>query len=348
MKNKIIFFLIFFFTTTTYANNKEFYENRYKFIEEYIAELKKLQKKNSSYRGAVAESLQGSFFSVFDKKNQSTIDQKAIEICQKNNKKKCKVRFQSLKINPNYNRFATYDPTKKILDAGLYEVPSLVIEKHKGIIFLKSSSNYFYKDIGCTTNQLDHNFVVDIIRSQINLFPSSFLNQSGLKFVMICDKIQYGPSKLEGPEGMAPSHYDQSPGVFFLSLEKIKKQVNSGRVDIIKHVFHHEFYHIIDSALTKAVLDEEWVKINKFPYSKKKLKAQFSELLNDKKGFISKYAMNNEFEDKAELFAYLITRNKEMKKYLAKDPILFDKAKLMILRMKKLSPDINSSFWSKL
>jgi hypothetical protein len=348
MRNNLIVFFIFFFTTTTYANNKEFYENRYKFIEEYISELKKLQKKNPNYRGAVVESLQGSFFAAFDKKDQSTVDQKAIQICQKNNKKKCKVRFQSLKINPGYNRFATYNSANKLLDVGLYEVPSLVVEKHRGIVFLKSTSNYFHKDIGCTTNQLDHSFVVDMISSEINIYPSSFLNKSGLKFVMICDKILYGPSKSEGPEGMAPSHYDQSPGVFFLSLEKIKKQINSGQANVIKHVFHHELYHIIDSTLTKAVLDEEWVKTNKFPYSQKKLKANFKEILNDKKGFASKYAMNNEFEDKAEVFAYLITRNKEIKKYLAQDSILFNKAKLMILRMKKLSPDINGSFWSKL
>ena len=135
---------------------------------------------------------------------------------------------------------------------------------------------------------------------------------------------------------------------FFLSLKKIKKQIDSGQIDIVKHIFHHEFYHIIDSKLTKAVVDEEWVKINKNPYSNKNLKADFSDVLKNQKGFISNYAKNNEFEDKAEIFAYLITKHQKTKKILAKDPILFEKAKLMIKRMKSLSMDINQQFWSRL
>lgn len=354
MKNSLVIFLVVAFSllaqANTKASNKEFYDTRYKFIQEYIEELKELQKKNSNYRGAVVESLSGSFFSSFSKKKQADTDQQALNACEKSNQKKCKVRFQSFKINPEYNRYAVYNNDSKFLDAGAYEVPSLIVRNYKGVVFLKSTSNYSHEkqEIGCTTNKLDNNFIIDIISSEIDIYPSSFLQSSGLKFVMICDKILYGPSKKEGPEGVAPSHYDQTLGVFFLSAEKIKKQISARGTSVIKHVFHHEYYHIIDSALTKGVLDQEWVKINKFSYSKKKLKANLTKMLNNKKGFISQYAMNNEFEDKAEVFAYLITRNKEMKKILAQDPVLFNKAKLMISRMKQLSPDINRSFWSRL
>ena len=53
-------------------------------------------------------------------------------------------------------------------------------------------------------------------------------------------------------------------------------------------------------------------------------------------------------EDKAEVFAYLITKNKKMRDVMTKDVIIFRKAKLMIKRMKTLSNDINGSFWTKL
>ena len=345
MKAKYLFFCLLI-STASFANDKSFYDGRFNFIQEYITELKKYQKEDINYRGAVVESLSGSFFVAFNKRSQSEVDQEALEICVKKNGKKCKVRFQSLNINTSYNPLATYDVNKKILEVGSREIPSVLLNTYKGITFVRSVSNFKKKDFSCEKNILNYDFVVGIINSQIDLYPQSFLRKAGLNYVMICDDIS--ALGFPSPVGLAPSHYDQSPGVFFLSLKKIKKLTDSGKVNIAKHIFHHELYHVIDSTLTKAVVDEEWLKINQYPYSNKNLKANFSKVLDNQKGFVSNYAKNNEFEDKAEVFAYLITKHQETKKILSKDKILLKKAKLMIKRMKSLSPDINSSFWSKL
>ena len=64
--------------------------------------------------------------------------------------------------------------------------------------------------------------------------------------------------------------------------------------------------------------------------------------------FITKYARNNQNEDKAELFAMLITKHSEVKKLLNEDKILFDKTRLLISRLKSISPLINKDFWNKL
>jgi hypothetical protein len=338
-------FLFLLINSIAFANDKSFYDGRSKFIQEYIDELTKYQKEDPNYRGAVVESLRGSFFAAFNTKSQSEVDQQALDICIRKKGTKCKVRFQSLSINSSYNRLAQYDSNKKILDVGMYEIPSVLLNTYKGITFVRSASNFKEKDFSCEKNTLNYDFVVDMINSKIDLYPQSFLRKAGLNYVMICDDILANASH---PEGLAPSHYDQSPGVFFLSLKKIKKQIDSGQSNIIKHIFHHEFYHIIDSTLTKAVVDEEWVKLNRNPYSNENLKANFQKILADQKGFVSNYAKNNEFEDKAEVFAYLITKHQEMKKILPQDRILYNKTKLIIQRMKSLSSEINRNFWSKL
>ena len=69
---------------------------------------------------------------------------------------------------------------------------------------------------------------------------------------------------------------------------------------------------------------------------------------NSVKGFISGYARFSEGEDKAELYAFLIKKNKEVKKMMNEDKILFDKVKLLISRLKSISPSINKDFWNKL
>ena len=344
---RVSFYLLIFslYAFPSLSNNKAFYEGRAKFIKEYINELQVLRKKDPDYNGAIAESLTGSFFQALDKKSQDQVEAQALESCKKNNNKGCKIRFRGLAINPDYNRLAVFDETKGILNVGMEDIPSNFMLSHKGISFVFSTSDYQAKDFTCAKTNKDNDFIVDIIVSQIDLYPTSFLGKAGLKFVLICGDIKALGSS---PEGLAPSHYDQSPGVFMLSVQKIKKQIDAGQPQIIKHIFHHEYYHVIDSTLTKAVVDDDWVNINRNPYSSENLKANVNEILSDGKGFVSNYAKNNEFEDKAELFAYLITKNKEMRSVMTKDVIIYRKVKLMIERMKSLSNDINGSFWSKL
>jgi len=344
---RISFYLLIFslYAFPSLSNNKAFYEGRAKFIKEYINELQVLRKKDPDYNGAIAESLTGSFFQALDKKSQDQVEAQALESCKKNNNKGCKIRFRGLAINPDYNRLAVFNKSKGNLNVGMEDIPSNFMLSHKGISFVFSTSDYQAKDFTCAKTSKDNDFIVDIIVSQIDLYPTSFLGKAGLKFVLICGDIKALGSS---PEGLAPSHYDQSPGVFMLSVQKIKKQIDAGQPQIIKHIFHHEYYHVIDSTLTKAVVDDDWVNINRNPYSSENLKANVNEILSDGRGFVSNYAKNNEFEDKAELFAYLVTKNKEMRSVMTKDVIIFRKTKLMIERMKSLSGDINGNFWSKL
>jgi len=344
---RVSFYLLIFslYAFPSLSNNKAFYEGRAKFIKEYINELQVLRKKDPDYNGAIAESLTGSFFQALDKKSQDQVEAQALESCKKNNNKGCKIRFRGLAINPDYNRLAVFNKSKGNLNVGMEDIPSNFMLSHKGISFVFSTSDYQAKDFTCTKTSKDNDFIVDIIVSQIDLYPTSFLGKAGLKFVLICGDIKALGSS---PEGLAPSHYDQSPGVFMLSVQKIKKQIDAGQPQIIKHIFHHEYYHVIDSTLTKAVVDDDWVNINRNPYSSENLKANVNEILSDGRGFVSNYAKNNEFEDKAELFAYLVTKNKEMRSVMTKDVIIFRKTKLMIERMKSLSGDINGNFWSKL
>ena len=116
---------------------------------------------------------------------------------------------------------------------------------------------------------------------------------------------------------------------------------------MLKHVFHHEFYHIIDSQLTNVIIDNQWEKINKIEYSSVNISGDLN-LDNSINGFVTQYARNNQNEDKAELFAMLITKNSEVKKLLNKDEVLFNKTKLLISRLKSISPSINKNFWNKL
>lgn len=341
-------FFCLIFTLDSFAGsanntNKKFYAERYKFVKEYIALLKKQRKKNKRTFGSLAETIDGGMFVAFER-SQVAADKKALEACKKNKGIKCKVRFQSLSINKNYNRYAVYNDLNKTLEGSNYITRVGHIVKSRGVTFLSNAQNLTTDEFLCSQDKERDRGITSIFINELKKYPSDFIENSGLKFIVICGEIKLGNKT---PYGIAPAHYDKSLGVFFVSSDNIKRAIKQKRSKIVKHVFHHEYYHIIDSELAFNIYDEEWVRLNKYPYNKD-FEPSNAKLLNDKKGFITNYAMNNEFEDKAELFANLVNDYDAVKERIKHDKILFAKTKLLIERLKKISPKINKSFWDKL
>ena len=340
--------IVILISNVVHANDlSTFYEGRYNFLKDYLNKLETFKKKDSKFKGSVVETMRGAFYSSFGPYSQNKVDNRALDNCKKDGGLGCKVRFQSFKKNENYNRFAQFDSSKNILYSLDDQIKSQIVNGLNGIRFLKSLENFNRKDFGCTKNTKPFTEAVNIIKDEINIYPQDFLNKSGLKFIMICDDIT-SDSKLT-ILGLAPVHYDQTAGVFWISINAINntRLISDNKINKTKNVFHHEYYHIIDSNLTNVIMDKEWEAINKNPYSNTPLGGGL-DFDNSIKGFATEYSRNNQSEDKAELFTMLITRNKDIKKLLKKDEILYQKAKLLIKRLKSISPTINKDFWNKL
>ncbi|WP_440930934.1 putative zinc-binding metallopeptidase [Candidatus Pelagibacter sp.] len=349
---KFIFIISFFLiqsqillaSSNSSQENRKFYEDRTEFLKKYIKEIKEKRKINKNVNGSIVETLWGKIYTRIDIQSQNDIDNLTLQDCKNDGGIDCIVRFRSLKINPKYNRLAKYDKSKKTLKVLDQYLTSKKVYSTKGINILIAEKDFNNKDdFNCTKVKSNYREILNILRKEIELYPTSFLKNSGLKFVMICDKIS---NKGITPVGMAPGHFDKSPGVFYVNISEINSQ-GKNKNSIIKHVFHHEFYHIIDAKLAKIYLDDQWDKLNDQEYSDKLL-VDRNVIDNSVKGYISKYARNSTAEDKAELFAFMITQHKLFKKTLKNDPILFDKSKLMILRLKSISNDINKNFWKRL
>jgi len=338
--------LAIFFCKITYAgDNNNFYEQRHNFLKNYIEQLKTLQKKDKNYKGSVVETISGSFFIGFGTSSQNQIDLETLSKCNLKKGADCKVRFQSLKKNKNYNRLAKFDKKNNLLFSLEHKIDSKIVDEYKEVIFLKNIKTFNQKNFECKKNITTSKQLIFLLKKEIDIYPNEFINNSGLKFIMICDELTLNGSKVVG---VAPGHYDQSPGVFYISVNKLKNVKNNPRTkSMMRHVFHHEFYHIIDSQLTNVIIDNEWKKINKNNYSDVEISGELN-LDNSINGFITKYARNNQNEDKAELFAMLITKHSEVKKLLNEDKILFNKTRLLISRLKSISPLINKDFWNKL
>ena len=353
MKALIIFIIIISFNNNLEAGNitaevRKSYEERTNFIKDYIAIIKENRKKDKKFKGSVVESVSGRIFTRWGPFSQKILDKNALDDCKKAGELDCLVRVRTLTKNPKYNRYAKYDNSKKSLKVLGEFIKSKKIFATKGIDILiseedfKNSRNFF-----CGKTKSDYKEVVNYLIKEIEIYPLSFIKNSGLKYVMICEKIEDEELGFE-PGGLAPGHVDQSPGVFYLNLSVLNKYKNPKvKKETVKLLFHHEYYHIIDSSLSLMQLDEKWEKINKVPYTNEPMLDGWG-IDTSVEGFISQYARNNAAEDKAELFAFMISDHKKFKKTLSNDEVLLKKTKLMISRLKEISPEINKDFWKKL
>ena len=350
MKIIILTFILLFFNTHSFSGTdfdyQSWYQERYNFFKKYKTRLKSLRQENQNYNGVIVETIKGEVYTLFDIKPQAEIDKAGLEHCKKQGGIKCKVRIQSFKINPDYNRLAVYNDKEKKLDVGTFEFHVERVLNYKNIIFLNNSKNFNIQNpkFSCTSVRGKNKQVTDFFLKEIDVYPEDFIKKTGLKFVVFCGNISANSSN---PIGLAPSHYDKSPGVFYVNLKRIREMISLKRAKVIRHTFHHELYHVIDAKLTLIDLDNEWSRINQYPYSQTLIVSNLK-LLNDGKGFITNYAKNNVSEDKAEVFANLINDYKATKEIIKGDRIIFKKTQLMISRLKKISPSINKKFWDSL
>ena len=353
MRIFIILILSVFVHNELHAGNitpevRQAYKERTEFVKKYISTIKENRKTNKKFKGSIVEAVSGRLYTSWGTLSQYELDQKALKNCKSDGEIECLVRFRTLKKNPKYNRYAKYINSKSSLKVLGEHIKSKKKFSSKGIDILISTENFKNKnDFFCGQTKSNYKDVINNLVKEINVYPVSFLQNSGLKYVMICEKITDKSLGFE-PGGLAPGHVDQSPGVFYLNLSAVNKIKNSkAKKDYIRILFHHEFYHIIDSKLSLMQLDEAWEKINKVDYSNDLITGGIG-IDTSVEGFISGYARNNSAEDKAELFAFMVAQHKEFKKAIAKDEILLKKSKLMISRLKGISKEIDKSFWKKL
>ena len=125
-----------------------------------------------------------------------------------------------------------------------------------------------------------------------------------------------------------------------------------------KMVIHHEYYHMIEENYFGSMYykDEEWDSFNPpdFEYGEGGSSAYEEENYSNKEhprqGFIDNYSMYGLEEDKAQVYAYIMTTplyNKLMK-WIETDTILAKKVRYMKKFMQKHSPEINEAYFYKI
>jgi hypothetical protein len=177
---------------------------------------------------------------------------------------------------------------------------------------------------------------------EFTLYPPALVKRCNLKQVVLCKKLTvYGQ-----PRAAAP---DVANGVLYLDVAPSYWR----NEEYLCSVLHHDFFHMIDYESTKwRATDDRWTSLNPdgFRYRNGGASDQsfWSGTLTDLyPGFLNHYSTTNVIEDKAEVFANLITHLPYVERRMRDDAVVRAKVRLLKERLAGFCPDVKDEFWEK-
>lgn len=180
-----------------------------------------------------------------------------------------------------------------------------------------------------------------LLLEELNLYPASVLNRAKVDKIVLCKNLAWRDQR----RGAIPGFETR---IMYFDAERAMYDKF-----YVRSVVHHEFFHQVDWVDDgKVYVDKEWALLNpkEFSYGNGGAAVQddFTQgVTYDKPGFMNKYSTQGVEEDKAEIFAYLMTRREIMDARVKKDPVVAAKVKMMKALMHSFSAEIDDLFWEK-
>lgn len=174
-----------------------------------------------------------------------------------------------------------------------------------------------------------------VLIDELTLLPHSFLERIGLRRVMLCAELR----EERHPIPSLPNYRN----TLLLDAE--------ASPSYLRRLIHHEVFHFADLADDGVVLaDPSYRALTppSFEYGSggRTMRERSSSAFGEAPaGFVSRYATSAVEEDKAEVFAFLMTRPAAMEQLGRRDPVVAAKAAHIRMLLALLSDEIDQAFW---
>lgn len=178
-------------------------------------------------------------------------------------------------------------------------------------------------------------YVESVLVPEWKLYPVSLVKRTRLRRVMLCRRLTWLGHSLGG---LAPAD------TFFVNIGM--------RRGWSIHTLHHEFFHTFDHYVGQAMPDEQWESLNPtgFRYGAEGnalslVREASSELSDRNPGFFNRYSTANKDEDRAEVFAYMMSEPQMVAARMAKDPVISAKVQWITRLMSAVCPEMDAAYW---
>jgi hypothetical protein len=182
----------------------------------------------------------------------------------------------------------------------------------------------------------------NILAPEVSLYPPELMRLSRLKRIVLCRGLSFnGQYRAAVPDFEHDTLYlDVLAGVHSRSYQR--------------SAIHHDLFHIIDYRDDGQLYsDERWTQLNheKFRYGTGGAKTQDdhgSSMPWNEPGFLTRYAASAVEEDKAEIFAHMMTEYAVVAQRAETDSVIDKKVSFMKDLLARFCPDMSESFWKEL
>jgi hypothetical protein len=175
---------------------------------------------------------------------------------------------------------------------------------------------------------------LDLVAREFSKYPEGYLRQSHAHSLILVSDLTY----CEQPRAAIPDPYRNQ---LYLSVNGAFR-IRSERY--LAHVMHHELHHLTEYSMWRKMTFDwnEWISLNGdgFCYGNGGADAytdclangtDFYSPINPRQGFINRYSLTGDEEDRAELMAFIMTDHERpmVAELLQKDHILRKKSRLL-------------------
>lgn len=228
----------------------------------------------------------------------------------------------------------------------LFDQMSAQYKKDYGIELVADGETYPVPESGGAINARNAgprnvDMVLYFLRKEFGKYPPELVHLTGLKRIVFCRDLKANGNRIAGVA------VENNGTIYMDSSTEVGDEAHRRRT------LHHEFFHFIDYALhgTRDIRDNPaWVAANapNTTYGAADTGAPASNWASHPApGFVSNYARKAVPEDRAELFAAIMTNNLTVRLLLQKDSFLTTKLGVLKEELKAFCPQIDGAFWTK-
>lgn len=179
-------------------------------------------------------------------------------------------------------------------------------------------------------------------------YPRSFLAKIALEWVVFVKRLRVGGEPRAGTyvRWRTPTTHLPRGGIVY------DVQHGARNDGYVRWTLHHELFHFIDEAvIARGLQDAGWLALNAkgFRYTGRPASYSNDHLANPLPGILTAYAAKSSYEDRAELFAALMTDNSHPRlcEIAGADYIIRQKIKYLVRFLERIDPAMGGAYFSK-